>query len=541
MKKSIPPSVNQKSKKEISFDDLPPDLVQIHNACLSHARDLINAAKRILKKRGLSNIAYHLAILALEEIGKAELVMMGYLAKKRDDAATWPEKGLENHVRKLFWALWGPSFGRDLITGEQIEQYRGLAKLIHEKRLRGLYVNPGDDIFVHPRRVVTRTETLNLIKLAYARLKLKTEITPRRLDRREAKNLSWFLEASNDEDQRRLIMGAKSMEKLKELGSPRSWIDWLHDEFKKAEAKGRAQAERELRRVEPAGAEAEKEKWSIKIRFYTNSHSVRQRPLNSWNKVSNWIKLYAVDRKKDQLLAEFIFPKSVSINSLWWVGWGSARRFITALNIGSIGFFWWYIPEQISRFYEDLRDLDENAHLAIERQPILKLEHKRGALNEQDINNTALCFGMLPGPNDVKKHKPFDLYLTGLGFLSKNDIHLQFELNAYDCFYRSLKSGMEVFGDWDAAKPFEDAFEAFTKDIIPDAEQRREFLELGRQFEIQPCDPKGITLNEVGGMKLLCDAYFLERFRRLAKEKNKEEPEFETRPESKQAKKERDK
>jgi hypothetical protein len=38
-----------------------------------------------------------------------------------------------------FWALWGPSFGRELITAEQIEERRGLARRLHNTRLAGLY------------------------------------------------------------------------------------------------------------------------------------------------------------------------------------------------------------------------------------------------------------------------------------------------------------------------------------------------------------------------------------------------------------------
>jgi hypothetical protein len=42
------------------------------SACVVHARDLVEAAKAV-EAGGRSNIAYHLATLALEELGKREL------------------------------------------------------------------------------------------------------------------------------------------------------------------------------------------------------------------------------------------------------------------------------------------------------------------------------------------------------------------------------------------------------------------------------------------------------------------------------------
>ena len=44
-------------------------------ACFRNARDLLRAAKRLLEDEKLPNISFHLAVLALEEVGKA--VMLG--------------------------------------------------------------------------------------------------------------------------------------------------------------------------------------------------------------------------------------------------------------------------------------------------------------------------------------------------------------------------------------------------------------------------------------------------------------------------------
>lgn len=233
-----------------------PDKIQnIFNACLSHAEDLLQAAKRIQEEH-LSNIAYHLAALALEEIGKSALIMMSYMGKMQGDPSDWVEKQFEDHVRKLFWALWGPSFGREVITNEQIEFFRGLAQKIHDTRLRGLYVTPFENISPLPRDAVKECEANDLISIATARLGLEKCYEPKALSEEEQRDLFWFLTATKDKEKLDLIFGKKSMEKLTELGHSHLWMGWLRREFEQAEAEGRAQAERELNRIEPSAEEA---------------------------------------------------------------------------------------------------------------------------------------------------------------------------------------------------------------------------------------------------------------------------------------------
>ena len=503
---------------------IPNKIQDIFDACLSHAADLLRAAKKVQEEH-LPNIAYHLATLALEEIGKSALVMMNYIAKMQADPSEWVEKQFEDHVRKLFWALWGPSFGREVITNEQIEFFRGMAQKIHDTRLHGLYVAVDENISPMPKDAVTESEAENLISITDARLNLEKCYEPKALNEEEQQDLSWFLTATKDKEKRNLILGKKSMDRLSELGRSWEWMGWLRKEFEQAEAEGRTQAQRELNRIELSAEEVTKAKWEFTIRFYSNSHSIRPRPLNWWNGVSTWIKLFPVNNKKNEVLAKFILPKGVPIQGVWWAGWNSARRFITALNIGSMGYFWWYIPDQISRFYENLKDLESNSTVVVERSPILKLDWKKDALSEQDLKNTALCFGMLPGPADSDKHKPFNHYITGLAFLSKNDIHIQLEANAYEQFYRAIKSGMRVYKDWDGLKPFEEAFNAVMSELIKEKEESAKYLRLGEQFEVIPPNTKGITLSEVGIMKILCDAYFTKTFQQIAQKKKETKPE----------------
>jgi len=509
-----------KKKTKVNQQLIPQKTQKAMNACLSHAQDLLTAAKRMLQnEERFPNIAFHLGVLAMEEIGKAGLFAIYYMAKKLGPSSVVREEHLGDHVRKLFWAIWGPSIGREIINQKQIETSQNLAKRIHETRLRGLYVDIYNDILILPKETISESEAEDLISLASTRLKLERAHKFKPISKDRLQNISWFLDATKNIENRRLIFSSASMKKLAEVGHPYEWIKWLKQQFEDAEIKARDLAERELKRSRPSKKEALQNKWKLKIRFYTSSHSIRQKPLNWWNGIFNWIKLHSVSRRKNELDAEFILPKAVPFQGIWWTGWTIARRFITALNIGSVGFFWWYVPKQTSRYYENLKDIESDASVFVERSPKLELDWKRDALVEQDLRNASLCFSMLPRKDERDKHEPFNYYLTGLGFLSKNDIHLQFEANAFDQFYKSLNSGMRIYGDWDGIMPFSKSFDTFLSTISRNKEERNKYLRLSKQFEKTPPDTSGITLEEVGIMKLICDAYFMRTFQRLAKER----------------------
>ena len=97
-----------------------------HKACLDHAEDLIAAARTVfdIKKH---NIAYHLATLALEEIGKAGLLFISLQAGSFDRDPAWARKNSRDHVKKLFFAFFGASFGNRVLDKKEFESFQGLA------------------------------------------------------------------------------------------------------------------------------------------------------------------------------------------------------------------------------------------------------------------------------------------------------------------------------------------------------------------------------------------------------------------------------
>jgi AbiV family abortive infection protein len=114
------------------------EAIKVRAACYAHARDLLDAATKLLDEPATPNLSYHLALLALEEIGKAGLIAgQAAVGSARDSA--WLDRWLSSHSRKLLWALWAP-FGK--IDPADFADAKILAERLHARRLAGLYVDP---------------------------------------------------------------------------------------------------------------------------------------------------------------------------------------------------------------------------------------------------------------------------------------------------------------------------------------------------------------------------------------------------------------
>src|ERR1700722_8035206 len=116
-------------------------IVQPVQACFVNARDLLRAAKRVLDDEKLPSVAFHLTILALEEVGKAALLGARGVAHSAEDETVFIDNRLDDHVFKLFWALWTPSFARGKVSKDEIESLRGMVRTMHDDRLAALYVS----------------------------------------------------------------------------------------------------------------------------------------------------------------------------------------------------------------------------------------------------------------------------------------------------------------------------------------------------------------------------------------------------------------
>jgi AbiV family abortive infection protein len=479
---------------------------QIENSvkdCLLNAQHHLAAAKA-LRELGADfvHIAYHNAVICIEEVGKALILQMTLTAgEKQSTLGSY----LDDHVKKLFWALWSPRFGRSDRTVQEFRAIQEGARKIHERRLETLYVDtsiPRSD-----RQAVTKDELENILVFAESRLELEKVKTFEEPSDSEKEDLKWFLSAADDSNLKLLVWSGQSFSKLAEFeGDVRAWVKWLRTTAKEAEKRNNELLERELRRGVPEELEGDKPKWQLEVRLYSSSHSIRPKVVKGWNKTVEAIKLRTTDNK-NELHLEFIIHKRVPVQALWTAAWYSASTFVCALNIATRGFFWWYLPVHVSRFYTEIRDLESKAQVNVDRSPELRIDWGQPALQETDLNATALTYGYLTHSHSEKR-EGLEHYFRGLSMIAKNDVFLQFEFHALMEFYFALKAEFRRSGEWDGVAPFvETAVKRFER-FVSDAVALQDVLKLAEKLSVRELPASPISLGEVASMKVFCDLYF---------------------------------
>jgi len=300
------------------------------NACLKHGRDLLECARRIQDHS--PHVAYHLATLALEEIGKSLLIRF---PREEDDQSSTPL--IDKHLKKLFWALYAPLL-YERIEKRHVEEAREFALRIHRTRLAGLYVEWKDGQVFDPKDMVSPDQCSELISMVETGLRMEENIELRELTPEDDQLVSWFAQASADPEKSRYVFGRESLGKLSELKDSKGWFLWLKTRFDSLDRESQEFVARELKRQRHDSNERAVPKWRVRIRLRSLSHSIRQKSLNDWNGKVEHIKLFRADNKT--VLADLTLTKNTSLGELWWAGRGYARALTTALNIGSMGFFW---------------------------------------------------------------------------------------------------------------------------------------------------------------------------------------------------------
>lgn len=420
------------------------------------------------------------------------------------------QKHTLEHDKKLFWCFFGNVINGQEITKERLEGLTAMVNRLHAERLAGLYVGYEGDSLSIPSETITAEYCTTVINAAEAELALAKAEKPRTPTEEEVQTQRWFLAISENPESRRFVYSKGSLDKLTEFGDARIWVTWLKEQFSLIEAENRRQLERELERSRSVPDQGTKNKWKIRIRIISQSHAVRQKPLNNFNSKIDWIKLTAVPSKPNQMIVEFIFKENIPINALWWFGWGVARSFVTALNIATMGFWWWHLPEHIDTYYESIEDIDTKARISIARTPSLKVDWGANRrLTDEDMLRTALTLVSLPGPSATKEEQqPFGYYIGGLTFLAINDVNWQCELQSFGNLFEGLLGFMEKFGDFKAGGDSLSAVERIIDEMIPSLRHYSKLVEILPAFAMR--NPAGITvtLSEVAAMKILCDTYY---------------------------------
>lgn len=476
----------------------------------------MSAAEKLQGEKSQRHISFHLAGLALEEIGKIEMLGMQYVIQPRIEEERRINLDVEAHTheRKLFWALWGPSFGRELLTKKQIQSFQGLAKNIHQTRLDSLYVNPNNP--TPPGKAMSAKQLDNLVKLARARLGMEQNAGGMKLDEdqftEDEKNaLDWFLQATNDPLERQFIFRGESNLKLVQLGGVKPWVAWLYEEAIQRQKDAQQVLATEMSRKEPGKKERFEPKWSMKIKISSHSHSIRKAVFEKWNKQSEQLKLHDT-KDKHEFVIELILPKVVPLAGLWQTGWTMSRMFVTSLNIASTGLIWWNIPRDTSRYYDAIKDLEHpGMGVKAELGKVLELDWKshKLVLNDQVLTDASAVYVYLMGLMDNQAvGAALQRYTTGLALFAKSDLHLRLELYAWGEFFGALKLAVAAFGDQKNGEDITDAL----RHIIPKEVHTslEKCLEIDRTIATSNGQPPKIeiTLTEVMSAKGLFDYYF---------------------------------
>ncbi len=501
--------------------------------CLANAEAFLSMAEREIGK-GADHVCFHLALLAMEEIGKSILATINYMNTTARSEKEDLVGAMDDHVKKLFWAIWGGSMLRNTkFTKESIEQTRNLATNLHERRLETLYTDAKNPLPVAER--VEEKEVRMITELTRARLELEktSELTP--FEEGDVEEITWFFSAVEDIEHRKQIFGPASLKKLAEVGSGKEWIKWLREVYRKNETEMREYAQKEMQRKKPEGEEAFAPKYRMRIRIQTPSHSIRNNAFTDWNKGVHNIKVYKSDRKdatkltKGELLIDLTLPKGLHTSYVWEHGFFMAKTVVLAFNVGTLGFFWWNVPKDISRYYEDIVDLeaDPNGGVKLFVEPHKRLhvgfDEARLVLDPNAVRNVYHIVALFM--RESKMLEGFlKEYAMGLTCFSKVDIHLPLEANAFESFYKSLKNAAQAFGDWDSTADFKEVMKKqFEK--IGDMKDLDKTLDLATALEADVKHEKQhpITLTEVVAMKIYCDYYMQQKAKEYFEKIDKEE------------------
>jgi AbiV family abortive infection protein len=374
------------------------EVVPAIHACLGNAEKLIEAAKASAKP-GSFHIAYHLASLALEEIGKSSMIFMSALNPRtpEDNEKVGPIKWIDDHERKLFWAIWLPR-NDNLQDWKTIPESMEIARTIHNNRLTTLYVDPAN-LTAAP---ITEDQANRLIGLAGARLGMERLKQFRELDEDAKKEIQWFFAAMDNPRLKPMIFSKGSWDKQAEFGDDfGAWMKWLRETIEEADRQSIDLTNLEMRRVPPGGEEGYEDKFEVKLRLKSWSHSIRVNQFKQWNQGIDKIKL-AGTNERNELMVTLMIPKMVKTQDLWNMGWQNTYVFVTALNIATMGFFWWYLPQFTSRYYEKMRDIEHASDIIVERIPELKMSWGHLALKADDLNNVSVIYTFIAHANQVQ-------------------------------------------------------------------------------------------------------------------------------------------
>lgn len=474
--------------------------------CLLNAAADLNAAT-LLVGQSVNHVAYHAAILAMEEIGKI-FVAYHLLVNKDKHQQEEINFGFDDHIRKLFWAVWGPSLGEEVISKEQITENQGMAKRLHEKRLGSLYTALEDTKAAAEK--ISNDELESLLSFVQARLTLAQMEGEVDVSQWENPDQVWFDIVINDPARRRNIFDEEAQVMLAELGNLRKWMGWLRSKEEKEKAGLAALITAEMQRLPQSDLEKVKDKWKIKVKLSSPSHTVRANILEEANKHFDGIQLFK-GADNQTLLVEFTFGDNVSAKDLWAQGWLISKLFVAALNVCTNAIFYWNIPVDLEKYYESIRDVENNRLFDARLMAGLQLnwgKRKRG-VDFQHLVLTKLVFEYFVGLRERELMQALTEYLDGLGLMAKSDIHSRFEPHIFNLFFSALKRAITSVEKLDASADITEPVFRNIEKMVHTRETFNATIALGYALQKEDAVLKSVTLAEIVLIKQYAGFYLM--------------------------------
>jgi AbiV family abortive infection protein len=486
-------------------------LVAACEACVLHARDLVESAK-LVQSSGRANISYHLATLALEEMGRRELFQIQAAAATIGEVPPWQMGATQDHVQKLFWCFYGLGRVQDIIDQKEFFERREAAVDIHGIRLQGLYVENSEAGLNIPAKAISLKQAEALISLADVLVSQAENEKPREVIPQEEIELqTWFLRAFDDPDKRKRIMNKQLFDKLRSLGDVAAWTRQVKDEIEQGDAELMALAEKEIKRSSASLGSGDNDRWKVQIKIRTSSNSIRPRPLKKWNEGSTWIKLRAQQGPlaKEELFVEITLGDNVHIGSLLPSVSHIAFHFVVAINMATSGFWWWPLAPNRERIYEKIQDL-ENKDKGIELvDPSFNIFGQRRELTDVHMQTLTLCLVALPGSNDQACVPGYMYYAGGLNFMALNSVLWRCEGQAFGNFLESLRLLMVEAKYVEKGESVGVSASRLLNEKYPnlDPSEHDAFVRLIGDFDRRAEVPM-VRLSDVYLLKLLCETIF---------------------------------
>jgi hypothetical protein len=196
---------------------------------------------------------------------------------------------------------------------------------------------------------------------------------------------------------------------------------------------------------------------------------------------------------------------------VWQMGMQSSMLLVNAVNIGTAGFFWWYLPTFISKFAESVFDLEQKTEVLLERSPQLKISWGHLALSSEDLKQVRIVLMHMIKIREPLQRAPYERYFRALALMAKNDIFFQFEPNVLTEFHLVLKEAMAAYGDWDGNEgTLDNAIDAAFQPLNGGTDfvaMIKDLVQVAAMTTRGENKTRPITLDDVAKMKVGCDVY----------------------------------